>query len=204
MEQTPAQSNSPAPSSQCQVPFVTRVGTGLLFLAVLVFLGPPPGGDVHGAPAGSGCGAGRRRERCHRCCTVLLWGKLISLFHYLPISHRKKKSAADSFPTVALPKRSGLERAQTQEKIRFILGAPRKQCQRQLPGPGPDLIGANEGSGKPLPLINISLSELLRSSQGVAGRLFLVLNSCACTWKTPLDVDGGFAWAQNEEPTSSP
>lgn len=44
-----------------------------------------------GAPAGSGRGAGRRRERCHRCCTVLLWGKPISLFHYLPISHRKKK-----------------------------------------------------------------------------------------------------------------
>lgn len=128
-----------------------------------------------GAPAGSGRRAGRRRERCHRCCTVLLWGKPISLFHYLPISHRKKKkkSAADSFPTAALPKRSGLERAQTQEKIRFILAAPRKQCQRQLPGPGPDLIGANEGSGKPLPLINISLSEPPRSSQGVAGRLFL-------------------------------
>lgn len=88
-------------------------------------------------------------------------------------TEKKKKSAADSFPTAALPKRSGLERAQTQEKIRFILAAPRKQCQRQLPGPGPDLIGANEGSGKPLPLINISLSEPPRSSRGVAGRLFL-------------------------------
>lgn len=40
--------------------------------------------------ARSECSASWMRERCHRCCTVL-WGKLISLFHYLLISCSKKE-----------------------------------------------------------------------------------------------------------------
>lgn len=88
LEQTPAQSNRPAPSSQCQVPFVTRVGTGLPFLAVLVFLGPPPGGEVPALPRGSSrewtrCGSeeGEMPQVLH-CSSVGKTDLFVPLFAY--------------------------------------------------------------------------------------------------------------------------
>lgn len=66
--------------------------------------------------------------------------------------------------------RQPLKAQHLQSHLCLVLGAARGQCQCQLPAPGPDLIRANESFGRALPLINISLSELLlHCSPGLLG-----------------------------------